>query len=89
MRAKTKYKVNVRFTGSASVEIEADSAEAARIAALELELADLARPGSCDIHQFQVAAREITAVSALGGVSDDEDEESASKPRPSGWYRPL
>ena len=88
MRAKNLYKVNLRFTGAASVEIEAESAEAARVAALELEIADLAMPGSCDILQFQVAAREITATSALGGSSDEEDEEAASRPRPSGWYRP-
>lgn len=88
MRAKNLYKVNLRFTGSASVEIEAESAEAARVAALELEIADLAMPGSCDILQFQIAAREITATSSLGGASDEEGEEAASRPRPSGWYRP-
>lgn len=84
-----RYKLNVAFQGTASLEIEADSLEAARVAAAELTPIDLARQGHADILTFKVAAREITPAAALGGHNDEPSSESGpSKPRPSGWYRP-
>ncbi|MBV9851749.1 MAG: hypothetical protein JO250_18930 [Armatimonadetes bacterium] len=85
-----RYKVNVTFQGTATLVIEADSPEAARLAAKEITVADLARAGQADILSFQVAAREITPAASLAGEHADAPEEDAPrKPRPSGWYRPL
>ena len=85
-----RYKVSVTFQGAATLELEAASAEAARLAAAELTVEDLARQGHTDVHQLKVAAREITAASALSGSGEDEPapEGGGRKPRPSGWYRP-
>ncbi len=84
-----RVKLNLVFSGTATVEMEADSVEAARLSASELTLADLARAGHTDILSFKVAAREATPTSALGGEGDDtrtgDDRRTA---RPSGWYRP-
>ena len=85
-----RYKINLRCTAAAVVEIVADSPGAAREAALQMTLADLARPGHADITQYDLAVREITAATSLTHGSDDtEDPEGAGKPRPSGWYRPA
>lgn len=82
------YKVTVAFSGTAVIQMEAASPEAARLATAELTLPDLARPNQSDVHALKIAAREITAVSALSG--EEEAEESAPrKARPSGWYRPA
>lgn len=87
---QTKYRMNVTFQGTATVEIEAASPEAARQEAMMLTVTDLARAEHADILSFKVAAREITQAAALVGQHTDETEESAArKPRPSGWYRPL
>lgn len=84
-----RYKLNVTFQGTATLEIEADSVEAARVAATELTPVDLARQGHADILTFKIAAREVTPVSALGGHNDEAAAEAGpQKPRPSGWYRP-
>ena len=84
-----RYKVNVTFQGSATLEIEADTPEAARLAAAELTPADLARQGHADILSFKIAAREVTPAAALGGEHDEPEAENAPRrPRPSGWYRP-
>jgi hypothetical protein len=81
-----KYRVQLHLTGSAIVEIDADSVDAAKRAAVKLELADIARVGFADILAFEVAVREITQA---GPVTPHEDEtDAAGKPRPSGWYRP-
>ena len=86
----TRYKVNVAFQGTATLEIIAASPEAARLAAAELTLADLAREGHSDIHTLKIAAKEITPASALSGQEEEAGDENASrKPRPSGWYRPA
>ena len=85
-----KYRVNVTFQGTATVEIEAASSEAARQQALSLTVTDLARAEQADILSFKVAAREITLTASLAGEHGDESEENTPrKPRPSGWYRPL
>jgi hypothetical protein len=78
----------MRFSGSASVEVEADSVESARRSVLELDLADIARAGYADILSFDIATREITESTGPGGGSDADDAEGANRPRPSGWYRP-
>jgi hypothetical protein len=84
-----KYKVNVRFTGAATIEIEAASTDEARQNSMNLTIADLARAGHVDVTAFQIAAKEITAISALGGGHGyDDDPDGPQKPRPSGWYRP-
>ncbi len=84
-----KYKVSVAFQGTAVVEMEAESPEAARIAAAELTVDDLARKSHSDISLLKVAAKEIVPLSALSGHGEDGTEENAPrKPRPSGWYRP-
>jgi len=84
-----RYKVNLRIIGAATVEIVAETPAAAREAAIAMSLADLARPGQVDVHQFEVAVREITATTALThGTDDTEDDAPQSKSRPSGWYRP-
>lgn len=86
----TRYKVNVAFQGTAVVEIVAVSPEAARLAAGELTLADLAREGHSDVHALKIAAKEITPASALSGQDEEAGDENAPrKPRPSGWYRPV
>ena len=90
MKTIARYKVSVSFQGTAVLEIEAESPEAARIAAAEMTVDDLARKTSSDIHTLKVAAKEIIAASALSGQGDETAEENAPrKPRPSGWYRPL
>jgi len=84
-----RYKVNVNVQATASVEIEAASPEAARIAAAELTLADLARQGQADILSLRVIAKEITPMASLSGEEDSSGESGPRKARPSGWYRPL
>ena len=81
-----RFKVTVTFQGLAALEIEAATPEAARLAAKELTVADLARAGQADILAFHAAAREIVPAAAH---EDAEDEDAPRKPRPSGWYRPL
>jgi hypothetical protein len=84
-----RYKVSVGFQGTAVLEIEADSPEAARTVATELTIDDLARKGQSDIYTLKIAAKEIILASALSGLEDEAGEGNASKkPRPSGWYRP-
>ena len=71
------------------LELDADTPEAARQAAAELTVADLARQGQADILTWKIAAREVTPTSALGGQHEEAAPETVSqKPRPSGWYRP-
>ena len=85
-----KYKVSVSFAGTAVVEMEAESPEAARIAASEMTVDDLARKSHSDISTLKVAAKEIVPLSAISGQEDATSEENAPrKPRPSGWYRPA
>jgi hypothetical protein len=72
-----RYTVHLRFTGAASMEIQADSIEDVRRKVSELELSDITRVGHA----------EITASAAPGG-HDEDDAETANRPRPSGWYRP-
>lgn len=81
-----RYKVNVRFTGAAGVEVDADSPAEAREIVLQMNIADLARPTISDVYQLEVAAREITVASSL--TQGHDEEEAQNKPRPSGWYRP-
>ena len=84
-----KYKVSVAFQGTAVVEVEAESPEAARIAAADMTVDDLARKSHSDISALKIAAKEIVPVSALSGHGDEAAEDGAPrKPRPSGWYRP-
>jgi hypothetical protein len=84
-----RYKVNVTFHGTASLEIEAPTVEAARQEAAELTVGDLARQGQTDIVSFKAAAREVTPASAFGSEYEEQATESGqSKTRPSGWYRP-
>lgn len=83
-----RYKVLLKFTGTASIDVEADSVEAVRQRISELELTDIARVGHADILSFELSAREITPTVVPSGT-DDEDGEGASRPRPSGWYRPA
>ena len=83
-----RYKVLLKFTGSASMDIEADSVEAIRRKISEMELQDIARVGHADILSFEVVPREITPT-ILPGAGDDEESESANRPRPSGWHRPA
>ena len=85
-----RYKLNVSFQGTASIEIEADSPDDARHLATTLALADLARTGHADVLSFKIAAREVTPASALGGEHHDDSaqEHAPARPRPSGWYRP-
>ena len=86
-----RFKVNVTFQGTASLEVEAPNADAVRLMAQEVTVTDLARTGHVDILSFKIAAREVTPAAALGGDSDDGggNESGPNKPRPSGWYRPL
>lgn len=85
-----RYKINVGFQGTASLEIEADSPDDARHLAAALTVTDLARTGHADVLSFKIAAREVTPASALGGEHHDEsgNERTPTRPRPSGWYRP-
>jgi hypothetical protein len=84
-----RYKLNVTFQGTATLEVEADTPEAARQAATELTPVDLARQGHADILSFKIAAREVTPTASLGGEHDEPQAENAPrKARPSGWYRP-
>jgi len=84
-----KYKVNVAFQGTAVVEMEAESPEAARLAAADMTIDDLARKSHSDISTLKIAAKEIIPVSAISGQGDESSEENVPrKPRPSGWYRP-
>jgi hypothetical protein len=78
-----RYKILLRFTGTAGIELDGDSIEAVRRKISEIELADIARVGHADILSFEVAAREITQVTAPG--SHEDDDESQDRPRPSGW----
>ena len=64
------YKVTVAFSGTAVIQMEAASPEAARLATAELTLPDLARPNQSDVHALKIAAREITAVAALSGEEE-------------------
>ena len=50
-----RYKLNLTFQGTAVLEIEAETMEAARVAATELTPMDLARQGHADILTFKVA----------------------------------
>ena len=85
-----KYKVSVAFQGTATVEMEAESPEAARLAAAEMTVDDLARKSHSDIGTLKIAAKEIIPLSAISGQSDDAAEETTPRrPRPSGWYRPY
>lgn len=90
VKAKHRYKVNVTFQGTATLEVEASTPDEARLLAGELTPADLARQGHADVLSFKVAAREVTPTAALSGEHQDDSEEDAPRPtRPSGWYRPL
>ncbi|MGO8670881.1 MAG: hypothetical protein ACLQVD_05915 [Capsulimonadaceae bacterium] len=80
-----RFKVQIRLVGSAFIEVDADTPEQARRAAMELSLADIARPGYAELIEFQVAPREITAAGPHG--TSDDDDAAAERPRPSGWYR--
>ena len=83
-----KYKVSVAFQGTAVVEMEAESPEAARLAAAEMTVDDLARKSHSDISVLKIAAKEIVPLSALSGSGEEAEENVPRKPRPSGWYRP-
>ena len=65
------------------------SPEAARLAAAELTLPDLARQGQADILSLRVIAKEITPMASLSGEEDAVGDNGPRRPRPSGWYRPL
>lgn len=80
-----KFKILVNYKGMASVEVKADTVEAARRAAADLTLIDLARVGHSDIISFELAVREISEATGPGAFSDEP--ETSDKPRPSGWYR--
>jgi hypothetical protein len=82
-----RYKIDVRFAGTATLEIEADSPGPARDQALAMTLADLARAGGPDIRQFELAIREMNVMAASGDESDESGGDRRS--RPSGWYRPA
>ena len=85
-----RYKVNVTFSGMALLEMEAETLDAARLAAAELTVLDLARQGHADVLSFKIAAREIIPTAALGGSEEETTGENGPrKSRPSGWYRPL
>jgi hypothetical protein len=82
-----RYKIDVRFAGTATVEIDADNPTHAREQALALTLADLARAGGPDIRQFELATRDITQMAP--GLVEEPADAGQSRPRPSGWYRPA
>ena len=71
------------------VEMEAESPEAARLAAADMTIDDLARKSHSDISTLKIAAKEIIPLSAISGQEEVADENAPRKPRPSGWYRPL
>jgi hypothetical protein len=82
-----RYKVTVSFSGTATIDMEAASPEAARTLAEEMTLPDLARHNASDVRTLKIAAKEITAAAALSG--EEEAAEAGPRPaRPSGWYRP-
>lgn len=83
-----KYKVSVSFSGTAVLELNAESPEEARIAASEMTVDDLARPSHSDISTLKVMAKEIILASSLSGENNETAENAPRKPRPSGWYRP-
>ena len=89
MKTLIKYKVSVSFQGTAVVEMEAETPEAARIAASEMTVDDLARKSHSDISTLKTAAKEIVPLSSISGQEDAAEENAPRKPRPSGWYRPL
>jgi hypothetical protein len=68
------------------VEINAPTADAARHAAIEMSLSDLALTGRCDLLNFRIIPGEITKV--VIDDDDDAEEELPRKPRPSGWFQP-
>jgi len=82
-----KYHVTLSFTGKAMVELTAASAEAARHAAVEMTLSDLALTGRADVLSFKIIPGEINKIAA-GEDDGDDDDAQQRKPRPSGWYRP-
>lgn len=82
-----RYRMTITFTGTAMLELDADTATEAAIKASELTVEDLARQGSVDVIALKVSARDI--VPAALGSADDEDEAGPRRPRPSGWYRPV
>jgi hypothetical protein len=89
LKTLVKYKVSVSFQGTAVVEMEAETPEAARIVAAEMTVDDLARKSHSDISTLKIAAKEIIPLSAISGQGEESAEENAPrKPRPSGWYRP-
>ena len=83
-----KYKVSVAFQGTAVVEMEAESPEAARLAAADMTVDDLARKSHSDVSALKIAAKEIIPLSAISGEQEAAEENGPRKPRPSGWYRP-
>ena len=84
-----KYKVSVSFQGTAVVEMEAASPEAARLAAADMTVDDLARKSHSDISALKIAAKEIVPLSSLSGADDPAEDQKPRPPRPSGWHRPL
>ena len=86
MEKAKSYKVNISFAGTASLVLDADTADEARALASELTVTDLARAGVVDILTLKVGAREVTAALPEDGTPDDN---APRKPRPSGWYRPA
>jgi hypothetical protein len=84
-----KYKVLVRFNGTALLEVSADNVDGARRAVADLELADITRVGHADVLSLEIAPREITETTGPGDGRDDDDPDALRRPRPSGWYRPA
>jgi hypothetical protein len=82
-----KYHVTISLSGKAMLEVVAPSSEAARHAAIQLSLADLALTGKADVLNFRVVPGEIKKITTSDDDTDDEDDQP-NKPRPSGWYRP-
>ena len=90
LKTLSKYKVSVSFQGTAVLEMEAESPEAARLAAAEMTVDDLTRKSHSDIYTLKVSAKEIILVTDISGQGEAASEENAPRrPRPSGWYRPL
>ena len=82
-----KYHVTISLSGKAMIEVSAPNVEAARHAAAEMTLSDLALTGRADVLHFKIVPGEITKLVTNDGDGDDEDEQTR-KSRPSGWYRP-
>jgi len=82
-----RYKVDIRFAGTATVEVEATGPDQARTMVGEMTLADLARPGAIHVLQFDLATRDVVVVG--GGDYGEDGESGSNRPRPSGWYRPA